>query len=120
MDMVDTLQEQHKASRIINREMLKLSAQGKDLGPEGRRRLLSLCGAFTNMYLPHIARENSILFPVFYDIVSSDYLVEIKKKMEDEEKKILGATGFRGLVGRLAELEKEAGTYGLSQYTARL
>jgi hypothetical protein len=40
--------------------------------------------------------------------------------MEDEKEKILGETGFRGLVGRLSEIEKEVGTYELSQYTAQL
>jgi hemerythrin-like domain-containing protein len=75
---------------------------------------------FINMYLPHISRENTILFPVFFDIVSDEYVNDIKEKMEDEEEKVLGETGFRGFIGRISELEKEIGCYDLSQYTAQL
>lgn len=40
--------------------------------------------------------------------------------MEDEEEQKLGKTGFRGLVGKVSELEKQVGCYELSQYTADL
>jgi len=75
---------------------------------------------FINMYLPHISRENTILFPAFFDIVSSQYIKDIKEKMEDEEDIKLGETGFRGLVGRISEIEKQVGCHDLAQYTADL
>jgi hemerythrin-like domain-containing protein len=120
VDIVDTLKEQHDSSRKIAKELIDLSARGASIGMDDRKRLMYLCGAFSYMYLAHIAHENTILFPVFYDIVSSDYLEDIREKMEEGEKKVLGETGFRGIVGRLSELEKRVGSYDLNQFTPRI
>ncbi len=120
VELVDTLERQHNVTRELNREAMELSSKGSEITQDEAVRLLDLCGMFINMYLPHISRENTILFPVFYDIVSADYVNEIKAKMEDEEEKVLGETGFRGLIGRISELEKEIGCHELSRYTAQL
>ena len=120
VDLVDTLEHQHNVSRALNKEVTELSAKGAEITQDEAVRLLDLCGMFVNMYLPHISRENTILFPTFFDIVSPEYVRDIKKKMEDEEEKVLGETGFRGFVGHVAKLEKEAGCHELSQYTAQL
>jgi hemerythrin-like domain-containing protein len=120
VDLVDTLEHQHNVSRELNLQVMELSSKGSEITQDEAVRLLDLCGMFINMYLPHISRENTILFPTFFDIVSSEYIQDIKKKMEDEEEKVLGETGFRGFVGHVAELEKEVGCHELSQYTAQL
>lgn len=119
-DLVETLKEQHDRSRKIANELVDLSAKGANISEDERKRLVYLCGSFIHMYLPHIAHENSILFPVFYDIVSAEYLEDIREKMGEGERKILGETGFRGLVGRLSELERSIGVHDLRQFTPRL
>ncbi len=120
VELVDTLENQHDVAREVNRQILDLSSKGATIGQEDLIRLLDRCGMFINMYLPHISRENTILFPAFFDIVSREYIQEIKEKMEDEEEQALGDTGFRGLIGRLSELEKQVGCHDLDQYTAQL
>ncbi len=120
VDLVDTLEHQHNVSRELNLQVMELSSKGAEITQDEAVRLLDLCGMFINMYLPHISRENTILFPTFFDIVSPEYVQDTKKKMEDEEEKVLGETGFRGFVGHVAELEKEVGCHELSQYTAQL
>ncbi len=120
VDLVDTLEHQHDVSRELNRQAMELSAKGPRITRDETARLLDLCGMFIDMYLPHISRENTILFPAFFDIVSAEHIRDIKKEMEDEEEKVLGETGFRGFVGRIAALEKEIGCHELSRYTARL
>lgn len=120
VDLVDTLEHQHNVSRALNVQAMELSSKGAEITQDEAVRLLDLCGMFINMYLPHISRENTILFPTFFDIVSPEYVREIKEKMEGGEEKVLGETGFRGLVGRIARLEKEAGCHELSRYTAQL
>lgn len=119
VDIVDTLKDQHDRARAITKDIIDISSRGRGADMESLRRMINLCGAYAYMYLPHISRENTILYPTFYDIVSARYVKEIREKMEDDEKKLLGKTGFRGLVGRLSEIEKAAGTFNLSQYTAR-
>ncbi len=120
VDLVDTLERQHDVARELNAQVMELSSKGAEISQDEAVRLLDLCGMFINMYLPHISRENTILFPVFFDIVSADYVNDIKEKMEGEEEKVLGETGFRGLMGRISELEKEIGIHELSRYTAQL
>ncbi|HTX43915.1 MAG TPA: hemerythrin domain-containing protein, partial [Methanocella sp.] len=109
VDLVDTLEHQHNVSRRLNQQVMELSAKGAEITQDEAVRLLDLCGMFINMYLPHISRENTIVFPTFFDIVSPEYVEDMKEKMEDREEKILGETGFRGFVGRVAALEKEVG-----------
>ncbi|HTY91404.1 MAG TPA: hemerythrin domain-containing protein [Methanocella sp.] len=120
VELVDTLEHQHDVSRELNHQIMDLSSQSADISQEDLVRLLDRCGMFINMYLPHISRENTILFPTFFDIVSNEYIQEVKERMEDEEEQVLGDTGFRGLIGRVSELEKKIGCYELSQYTAYL
>lgn len=120
MDMVNVLKIQHERSRKIAKEMIDISSTGSGISTDDRKRLLSLCSAFVYMYLPHIAHENTILFPAFYDIVSADEMREIGEKMEDEEEKLLGEAGFRGLVGQVSELEKFVGVNELDRFTAQL
>jgi hemerythrin-like domain-containing protein len=120
VELVDTLEHQHNVSRQLNLQVMGLSSKGAKITHDEALRLLDLCGMFVNMYLPHISRENTILFPTLFDIASPKYIRDIKKRMEGEEEKVLGETGFRGFVGRVAALEKEAGCHELSQYTAQL
>jgi hemerythrin-like domain-containing protein len=117
VDIVDTLQAQHDQSRKIAKELINLSARGENISMDDRKRMMSLCGDFVYMYLAHIAHENTILFPTFYDIASNEYIQDIRERMEEEEEKVLGETGFRGIVGRLSELEKRVGSYDLNQFT---
>jgi hemerythrin-like domain-containing protein len=120
VEIVDTLENQHDVARELNRQIMDLSSQGADISQEDLVRLLDRCGMYINMYLPHISRENTIVFPTFFDIVSNEYIQDIKEKMEDEEEQALGDTGFRGLVGRVSEIEKQVGCHDLEQYTANL
>ena len=120
VEIVDTLERQHDVTEELNGQIMDLSAKGQDISQDELVRLLDHCGMFINMYLPHISRENTILFPAFFDIVSGDYIRDIKEKMEDEEDIKLGETGFRGLVGRVSEIEKQVGCHDLAQYTADL
>jgi hemerythrin-like domain-containing protein len=117
VDIVTELHNQHVAAVMITDRMLALSSIDGDLDDSCQRTLINLCTAISRMYRPHMSWEQSIVFPVFYDIVTPDYIKKIQKEMEAEERKMLGDTGFRGLVGRLSEIEKQAGTYDLHSYT---
>lgn len=117
IEIVAELHKQHIVALTITDRMLALSSINGILDNKCLQTLQNLCTAISRMYRPHMAWEQTIVFPVFYDIVSMDYVRSIQKEMEAEERKMLGDTGFRGLVGRLSEIEKEVGTYNLSSYT---
>lgn len=120
VEIVNELHDQHAAAIKITRQILALSSGEDGTGANGWQKLMGLCTEVSRMYRPHMAWEQSVVFPVFYDIVTPDYVRDARKKMESEEKEILGDTGFRGLVGRLSEIEKEVGTYDLHSYTPAL
>lgn len=117
VDIVTELHNQHYAAAMITNQMLALSSTGGDLDENSLQTLKNLCAVISRMYRPHMSWEQTIVFPAFYDIVSTDYVKQIQEEMAAEERKILGDTGFRGLVGRLSEIEKEVGTYDLHNYT---
>jgi hemerythrin-like domain-containing protein len=116
-DIIKELHDQHAAAVMMTNQILELSSNGGRRDENSLQTLKDLCTLTSRMYRPHMAWEQTIVFPAFYDIVSADYIRSIQKEMDAEEKKLLGDTGFRGLVGRLSEIEKEVGTYDLSNYT---
>ncbi|MGA9139330.1 MAG: hemerythrin domain-containing protein [Methanocella sp.] len=117
MDIITELHDQHVAAVKITKQILALASPDSTPDDDSNRTLKNLCKSIVSMYRPHISWEQSIVFPVFYDIVTADYIRDIRDKMEAEERKMLGETGFRGLVGRLSEIEKDVGTYDLHGYT---
>lgn len=120
VEIINELHNQHVAALLITKQMSLLSSAGGSLDKNSTRKLTDYCTAISRMYRPHMAWEQTIVFPTFYDIVSMEYVRDIQKEMEAEEQQILGDTGFRGLVGRLSEIEKEVGTYDLRNYTPKL
>jgi hypothetical protein len=69
------------------------------------------------MYRPHAAREDTILFPALRSIVSAKEFDDLGEEFEDKEEKLFGAGGFEKIIGQVAELEKTIGLYDISQFT---
>lgn len=116
VELIDILQYQHDVAKRLTGEILERTSPGSPMDESGVKRVTSLCCSLVYMYRPHMSREQTVVSPTFYDIVTEGYIKDIKEEMEAEEKKLLGETGFRGLVGRVSEIEKEVGTHDLQQY----
>jgi len=71
------------------------------------------------MYRPHAAREDTVLFPAFHDLLGEKAYRELGEKFEDQEKKQLGNEGFEGAVAQVAKLEEQFGFADLDQFTPR-
>jgi hypothetical protein len=69
------------------------------------------------MYRPHEAREDTVLFPTLYEIVSQKEVQELGEQFEDEEHRLFGEGGFQENVGKVAEVEKQLGIYDLAKFT---
>ncbi|MFL5411631.1 MAG: hemerythrin domain-containing protein [Myxococcales bacterium] len=108
-----TLRRQHEAGRTVTAGIVKLCHGGdaKDLA-----RLLR---SFNRMYRPHAAREDTVLFPAFHDLLGEKAYRELGEQFEDEEKKKLGNEGFEGAVAQIAKLEEQFGLADLDQFTPR-
>ena len=98
--------------------ILRLAPGSRRDGDE-RRQLIAAMRSFIGMYRPHAAREDTVLFPAFHDLVGETAYHEVGEQFEDEEKKQLGNEGFEGAVAHVAELEEQFGLSDLDQFTPR-
>jgi hemerythrin-like domain-containing protein len=112
-DLTATLRRQHEAGRSVTASIVKLS------DGSGGKQLAQLLRVFNRMYRPHAAREDTVLFPAFHDLVGEKAYRELGDQFEDEEKKKLGKEGFEGAVAQVAKLEEQFGLSDLDQFTPR-
>jgi hemerythrin-like domain-containing protein len=118
VDLVDVLEEQHKAGRLVTERILALTAGGLKAARD-KQDLAAALESFTRMYAPHEAREDTVLFPALRRLVSAHEYDALGEAFEDEEHKKFGKEGFEGMVERVAGLEKTLGIYDLKQFTPR-
>jgi hemerythrin-like domain-containing protein len=118
VDLVDVLEEQHKAGRRVTERILTLTAGGLR-GPNEKKDLAAALESFTRMYAPHEAREDTVLFPALRRLVSAHEYDALGEAFEEEEHRKFGKEGFEGMVERVAGLEKTLGVYDLKQFTPR-
>jgi hemerythrin-like domain-containing protein len=118
VDLVDVLEEQHKAGRRVTERILALTAGGLK-GARDKNDLAAALESFTRMYAPHEAREDTVLFPALRRLVSAHEYDALGEAFEDEEHRKFGKEGFEGMVERVAGLEKTLGVYDLKQFTPR-
>jgi hemerythrin-like domain-containing protein len=107
------LRKQHEAGRTVTASIIKL-CDGSDASSLARQ-----LRAFNRMYRPHAAREDTLLFPAFHDMMGEKAWDELGEQFEDEEKKQLGKEGFEGAVAQVAKLEEQFGFADLDQFTPR-
>jgi hemerythrin-like domain-containing protein len=113
-ELADTLQQQHNAGRRVTDRILDRAAQ-----PGNRQELGRELAAFTAMYRAHKAREDTVLFPAFHDLVSEKEYRVLGETFEDREHRLFGEDGFTAKVRQVAELERELGIGDLPSLTPR-
>lgn len=116
VELVNTLEQQHKAGRRVTDSILQLSRSlQKDLSD--RKQLAAELRSFVRMYEPHEAREDTVLFPAFRRIVSRHEYDSLGEEFEKKEHQLFGEEGFEKNVELVAGLERKLGIYDLSQFT---
>jgi len=120
VELVDVLQQQHQAGRKLTDITLRLATASALKSDDDRKALAESLRAFIRMYSPHEAREDTVLFPAFHEIVSGHEYDALGDDFEKREHELFGKEGFEGMVDRVAEIEKLLGIYDLSQFTPKL
>jgi hemerythrin-like domain-containing protein len=115
LELVEVLRVQHQAGRRMTDEIREQAAALK--GPADSRKLAEALRAFSRMYRPHKAREDTVLFPAFHSLVAPSEYDALGDTFEDKEHKLFGAEGFQKAVDEVAGLEKALGLYELGQFT---
>jgi hypothetical protein len=82
-----------------------------------RRTLANALRQFTAMYRPHAAREDTVLFPAFHQLVGEKTYRALGEEFEDKEHATLGKAGFEGAVADVDKLEQELGIEQLAKFT---
>jgi hemerythrin-like domain-containing protein len=117
-DLVDTLLAQHQAGRALTERIMSLASPAT-LSDSEKTGLIASLKAFDRMYRPHEAREDTILFPAFRQIVSKHEYASLGEEFEDNEHKLFGKDGFETMVGKVADIERTLGIYDLAQFTPK-
>jgi len=120
LDLVDVLQAQHNAGRKLTDITLRLATPQALKSDDDRRRLIVSMQEFIRMYNPHEAREDTVLFPAFHEIVSQNEYDALGEDFEKKENQLFGDEGFEKNVARVEAIEKTLGIYDLSQFTPKV
>lgn len=118
VDLVKVLLAQHQAGRRLTTQILALPS--KPLTLKEQSSLKSHLHAFCRMYRPHKAREDTVLFPAFHDVVSPEEFDSLGESFEKKEEELFGEGGFEKIVDEVAGIERRLGIFDLSQFTAKL
>lgn len=111
-DLVATLLQQHQRGRQLTDDIVRRTSAAAS--PE----LAQVLRAFVRMYRPHAAREDTVLFPAFRDVVGRSAYRELGEQFEDKEHELFGANGFQNNVAEIARFEAALGISDLARFTA--
>jgi len=115
--LVDTLLTQHARGREITAYILDKTNTGR-IGTADASTMAKALTAFSRMYEPHTAREDTIIFPAFKKVVGPKGYDELGDQFEDIERKEFGGDGFDMALDKVAALEQRLGTADLAAFTA--
>jgi hemerythrin-like domain-containing protein len=118
-DLVETLKAQHQAGRKVT-DIVIQRANARDLNnAEERMKVADAIRQFNRMYAPHEAREDTVLFPAFRSLVSSNEYDSLGEDLEKKENELFGEEGFKKMVDKVAGIEKKLGIYDLAQFAPK-
>jgi len=114
--LVDVLVQQHQAGRKLTRSIQRLATTSALAQPSAPAELADSMRQFIRMYEPHAAREDTVLFPAFLELVSEKELHQLMETFEQKEK-ALPLGDFEKMVGAVAGIEKAFGIEDLARFT---
>jgi len=116
-DTVSTLLTQHARGRVLTQFILAHATASGVASGGVRGELAAAMHAFVRMYEPHEAREDTVVFPAFRQLVSPRELAGLGQHFADLEHQQFGQDEFTAMVGRVAAIEQALGIYDLTQFT---
>ncbi len=112
----DILTAQHNRGREITDYIIAVTEAAK-IGAEAAT-LAAALEAFVRMYEYHAAREDTIVFPAWKEVVTDSQYDELSDKFEEIEHQEFGKDGFEDAVKRIGDIEDSLGLGDLAQFTA--
>ena len=115
VELIATLRRQHEAGR----ELTDLNAQKARTplsGDVDRALLVAALRGYGTMFEPHVAREDTIVFPLLKSLAKDSYAA-LGEVLERKEHEHFGGDGFEQFVAKLPALEIAAGVADLATFT---
>lgn len=110
--LVATLRDQHRRGRELTDSIRQLAAT-----QNGNDRLRDVLRAFTRMYRPHAASEDTVAFPSFRSLLGRKRYSELGEQLEQREHALFGKHGFEDVVNEVAKIERQLGIDDLATLT---
>ena len=114
---VSTLLLQHARGRVLTQFILAHATTSEVASAGTRGELTAAMQAFVRMYEPHEAREDTVVFPAFRQLLSPQEVADLGQHFADLEHQQFGQDEFTAMVGRVAAIEQALGIYDLTQFT---
>jgi len=113
--LVDTLIAQHNRGREITDYILHVTGSGQIRGAADV--LARAMNSFAWMYQNHAAREDTLVFPAWKEVLSDDRYEEMTTRFGELEGQI-GEESFADAVAEMGRIEDAFGLDDLAQFTA--
>ncbi|WP_261852122.1 hemerythrin domain-containing protein [Clostridium folliculivorans] len=117
IELINTLRRQHDAASNLTENILYFSSIKNSYQFENTIQLIHLLTLYINMYEPHSAREDTVVFPALHELVTPEEFKELGERFEEIEEQKFGKDGFEHIVNEIAQIEKVLGIYNLAQFT---
>ncbi|GFP76311.1 putative protein [Clostridium fungisolvens] len=117
IELINTLRRQHDAASNLTENILYFSSIKNIYSFENIIQLIQLLTLYINMYEPHSAREDTVVFPELHELVTPEEFKELGERFEEIEEQKFGEDGFEHIVNKIAEIEQVLGIYNLAQFT---
>jgi hemerythrin-like domain-containing protein len=120
VELIKVLYQQHQVGRQITGRLQGMLSPGGWGQALVRQQVAAYLRIFARMYVPHAAREDTVLYPAFRSVISPKEFLDLGEAFEANEEKLFGKDGFEKVVVQVADLEKRLGIYELSQFTPKI
>jgi hemerythrin-like domain-containing protein len=118
-ELVNTLVTQHQAGRDITDAITaRLKAADGKQSSAAKTELAKLTHAFSRMFLPHLARENTVVFPTLRSIMSRDEYGHFASRLQEIEARMKPAD-LKEILKDIDQIEVALGIHDLDKYTAQ-
>lgn len=117
-DITAILREQHKVGRGLTDYIIAAANPGNLALPNQKQKLSACLGYYVRMFRPHEAREGTVIFPAFKNLVTEEEYKEIGEECERIEHEHFGEGAFENMVMLIETIEKQLGIYQLDQFTS--
>ncbi len=118
-DTITILKKQHEAGRKLTDEILKLSTPDQIAKSGASEKLIGAAEAYARMYRAHIAREDTIFYPMLARVYTTTELKGFAEQITEKENKLFGEKGFEKLVEDVDAIEKLLKINDLDSFTPR-